>query len=282
MLRLPTRDGSGRALRISPRLVMAALVALGSIVAFVARTETNPITGQTQRVAGITPEDDVQMGLAAKPDLVAQFGGESRDAKEQALVDRVGARLLERGVPERGPYEFEFHLLADERTINAFALPGGQVFITEALLEKLHTEGELAGVLGHEIGHVIERHGAEHIARSQLMQGLSGAAVLASYDPDRPQSRTPQVAMMIGQLISLRYGRDDELESDRWGVKLTAKAGYDPRSMVGLMKVLQEAGGGRSVPEWQSSHPDPGNRIQRIEQAIAEEWPQGLPPGLDP
>lgn len=281
MLRLPA-SGNRPRLRLSPRLIMAALVAMGSIVAFVARTETNPITGQTQRVAGITPEDDVQMGLAARPDLMARFGGESPDAKDQALVDKVGARLLARGVPEQGPYEFEFHLLADQRTINAFALPGGQVFITEALLDKLKTEGELAGVLGHEIGHVIERHGAEHVARSQLMQGLSGAAVLATYDPDRPQSRTPQMAMMIGQLISLRYGRDDELESDRWGVTLTAKAGYDPRSMIGLMKVLQEASGGRSVPEWQSSHPDPGNRIQRIEHIIAEEWPNGLPPGLDP
>lgn len=281
MFRLPA-SGARPRVRLSPRLIMAALVALGSVVAFVARTETNPITGQTQRVAGITPEDDVRMGLAAMPDLVAQFGGEDPDVEQQALVDRVGARLLERGVPEKGPYEFEFHLLADRKTINAFALPGGQVFVTSALLDELKSEGELAGVLGHEVGHVIERHGAEHIARSQLMQGLSGAAVLATYDPDRPGSRTPQMAMMIGQLISLRYGRDDELESDRWGVTLTARSGYDPRSMIGLMKVLQEASGGRSVPEWQSSHPDPGNRIQRIEQLIAEEWPDGLPPGLEP
>jgi beta-barrel assembly-enhancing protease len=266
------------------RLILAAFVALASVSAYLVRTELNPVTGESQRVAGITPEDDVKMGLAAMPELVAQFGGEHPDGRAQAQVDRVGARLLESGLAgKQVPYEFEFHLLADDRTINAFALPGGQVFITAALMEKLSTEGELAGVLGHEIGHVIERHGAEHVARAQLSQGLTGAAVIAAYDPNDPNSsRTPQMAALIGQLITLRYGREDELESDRWGVKLTAQAGYDPRAMLGLMRVLQEASGGRSQPEWQSSHPDPGNRMEKIERAIEQEFPQGLPPGLTP
>lgn len=272
----PTRRGG-----LPVRFILAAVVALVSVSTYMVRTELNPVTGEHQRVAGITPEDDVKMGLAALPDMLAEFGGEHPDPKAQALVDRVGARLLTAVDATELPYRFEFHLLRDDRTINAFALPGGQVFITAALLEKLGTEGELAGVLGHEIGHVIERHGAEHVARAQLVQGLTGAAVIASYDPSDPSSRsTPAMAQLIGQLMTMKYGRDDELESDRWGVRLTAQAGYDPRSMIGVMKVLEAASGDRAGPEWQSTHPDPDNRIERIEKAIQDEFPEGLPEGL--
>ena len=89
-----------------------------------------------------------------------------------------------------------------------------------------------------------------------------------------------RMAQMVGSVISMKYGRDHELESDRWGVKLTTMAGYDPHAMIGLMKVLEEAGGGGGQPEFFSTHPNPGNRIQHIEQAIAEMYPNGLPPGL--
>ena len=100
--------------------------------------------------------------------------------------------------------------------MNAFALPGGPIFITEALVGRLETEGQLAGVLAHEVGHVIGRHSAERIAKEQLTQGLTGALILSTYDPDDPNSgRTAQMAMLIGSLINLRYGREDELESDR-------------------------------------------------------------------
>jgi beta-barrel assembly-enhancing protease len=286
MIRRPRSDVERpRGRKLSMRLIAAIAVALISLVTFYTRTEENPVTGEKQRVAGISPEDDVKMGLAAAPELIAQFGGEHPDPRAQALVDRVGARLLEGNglLSEKVPFKFEFHLLNDPQTINAFALPGGQVFITVALLEKLPSEGALAGVLGHEIGHVVERHGAEHMARAQLMQGLTGAAVIATYDPNNPSSRnTPAMAAMIGQLITLRYGREDELESDRWGVRMTVSARYDPRSMVEVMKVLKAASGGRGGPEWTSSHPDPDNRIDRIEQAIREEFPDGLPAGLEP
>jgi predicted Zn-dependent protease len=279
----PRGDTGSPARRIPLKLVMAAILALGSIATFMTRTELNPVTGETQRVAGITPADDVRMGLAAVPDMVAQYGGEDRDPRGQALVDRVGAKLVQAGVPPDQPYRFQFHLLADDQTVNAFALPGGQVFITAALLKRLETEGQLAGVLGHEVGHVIERHGAEHVARQQLFQGLSGAAVLATYDPNDPRtSRTPQMAALIGSLVTMKYGRNDELESDGWGVKLMAKAGYDPRAMIGVMKDLEAASGGRGGPEWTSTHPSPGNRIERIERLIQELWPDGVPGGLAP
>ena len=148
---------------------------------------------------------------------------------------------------------------------------------------RLQTQGQLAGVLGHEIGHVIGRHGAEHIAKAQLTQGLTGAAVLATYDPGDPSSqRNAAVVAMIGQLVNMKFGRDDELESDRLGVEFAADAGYDPRAMVEVMRILAEAGGGGRQPEFFSTHPNPDNRIARIEEAVQEKFPNGVPAGLEP
>src|SRR4029079_15694392 len=134
-------------------------------------------------------------------------------------------RLLAKSAASQTPYQFQFHVLNDPETINAFALPGGQVFITEGLLKRLKTDGQLAGVLGHEMGHVVVRHGAEHIAKQQLTEGLTGAGVVAFYDPNNPNSAyAAQFAMLVGQLVTLKYGRDDELESDRLGVRFMSEA----------------------------------------------------------
>src|SRR5690606_25742547 len=111
--------------------------------------------------------------------------------------------------------------------------------------------------------------------------GLVGAVAVGAYDPERPSSRTVAVAAAVaGQMINLRYGRTDELESDTHGVKIMAAAGYDPRSMIRVMEILREASGGAKTPEFFSSHPDPGNRIEQIEQAIRAEFPDGVPVGL--
>ncbi|HEV8176237.1 MAG TPA: M48 family metalloprotease, partial [Gemmatimonadales bacterium] len=125
-------------------------------------------------------------------------------------------------------------------------------------------------------------HGAEHIAKQQLTQGLTGAAVLATYDPNNPSSRgSAAVAAMIGQLVGMRFGRQDELESDKLGVRFTSEAGYDPTSMTALMKILDESSKGGRPPEFFSTHPNPENRIQRIEAAVKERYPDGVPSGLD-
>jgi predicted Zn-dependent protease len=130
---------------------------------------------------------------------------------------------------------------------------------------------------------VVGRHGAEHIAKQQLTQGLTGAAVLATYDPDNPGSmRNSAVLAMIGQLVNMRFGREDELESDELGVKFMAEAGYDPRAMAGVMQILAKSGGGGRQPEFFSTHPNPENRIQRIEAAVAAQFPSGVPEGLEP
>jgi predicted Zn-dependent protease len=264
------------------RLWIALIVAAISLLGYFGSSVFNPITEEKQHVGGITPEQEVALGLQAAPEMAQQFGGLDPNTELQARVDRVGERLVSRSAAGKSPYRFEFHVLDDPETINAFALPGGQVFITEGLLRRLKTEGQLAGVLGHEITHVVARHGAEHIAKQQLTQGLTGAAVLATYDPNDPSSRgSAAVAAMIGQLVNMRFGRQDELESDRLGVRFSGEAGYDPRSMIALMKILEESAQGNRPPEFFSTHPNPENRIQRIEEAIRERYPNGVPEELE-
>ena len=250
------------------RLIFAAIIAAVSLFSYFSSRQDNPVTGETQYV-NITPEQEIGLGLQAAPEMEAQFGGEDPNQNDQAIVDQVGNQIVASSPASSTPYEYDFHLLADPETINAFALPGGQVFITRALYDKLQTEGELAGVLGHEIGHVVARHSAEQIAKAQLTEGLTGAAVIAAYDPNNPSSAgSAQVAALIGQLISLKFSRDDELEADKLGVCFMNDTGYDPQEMINVMQILQSASQGNQPPEFLSTHPDPGNRIVRIQEDI--------------
>jgi predicted Zn-dependent protease len=262
------------------RLVIAAIIAVISIISYFSTSDYNPITGEKQHVA-LSTKEEIALGLHAAPEMLQQYQGLLPNQQAQAHVDRIGAQLvtaLNRSLQEKGhqnPYPFEFHLLADSQTINAFALPGGQVFITAALYNRLTTEGQLAGVLGHEIGHVLARHGAQRLAKQHLTQGLAEAVGVAGGD-----IQTARMAQAIGQLVHMKYGRADELESDMWGVKLTAQAGYDPRSMLDVMRILDQASGGQSPPEFLSTHPKPANRIAYIQQIIDEVFPSGVPDGL--
>ena len=246
-----------------------------------ASSTVNPITGQKQRVAGMTPEQEIEVGRSAAYSMVEQHGGLSRDSRARKHVEMVGKRLentLYHQLKGKGvtlPYPFDFHLLGDPRVINAFALPGGQVFITEALYKRMTHEGQLAGVLGHEIGHVIERHGAERMASGKLFQRIAGAAGVAGGDMS-----TAQMASTALNVVSMGYGRQAELESDRWGVDLMVLTGYHPEHMLEVMEILKEANNGGAPPEFMSSHPKPENRQKYIKEVIAERFPNGLPPGL--
>jgi predicted Zn-dependent protease len=264
------------------RLLIGLVVAVISILGYFGSSVFNPVTQEKQHVAGITPEQEVALGLQAAPEMEQQFGGLDPDNALQQRVSQVGERVATRSAANSTPYRYEYHLLDDPETINAFALPGGQIFITDGLLKRLKTEGQLAGVLGHETGHVVARHGAEHIAKQQLTAGLTGAAVLATYDPNDPNSRgSAAVAAMIGQLVTMKFGRQDELEADKLGVRLMSEAGYDPRSMIELMKILEESSQGNRPPEFFSTHPNPENRITRIQEAIKQQYPNGVPAGLE-
>ncbi len=267
----------------NPRWIIAIVMALISVVGYYSSTSKNTVTGEKQHTGGMTAQQEIALGLQAAPKMAQQYGGLSRNEKAAAFVEKVGAKLVAQSDAAKTQYKFQFHLLADDQTVNAFALPGGQVFITFGLLKRLKTEGQLAGVLGHEITHVVARHSAEQIAKQQLTQGLTGAAVMATYDPNSPASRnSAQVAALVGSMVNMKFGRNDELESDRYGVRFMTQAGYDPRGLIGLMKILASAGGGKSQPEFFSTHPNPENRIEKVQQAIQKEFPNGVPKNLKP
>lgn len=271
----------GRSAGCSGRLVMALILALFAVGAYYFGTQRveNPITGEVQRVS-LSPQEEIAMGLQAAPEMAQEYGGLYPDEQAQAYLDQVGQRVVQKSQAGQTEYSFDFHLLADTETVNAFALPGGQVFITAALYSQLETEGQLAGVLAHEVGHVVGRHASERIAKTQLVQGLTGAAVVAAYDPQNPSSaQQAQMAALVGQLITMKYSRTDELESDRLGVRFMADAGYDPRALIRVMEILEAAGASRP-PEFFSTHPNPENRIAEIQAAIEAEFPGGVPAGL--
>ena len=272
---MPQQSRSGGCLRIG----IALAVALFAIISFLGSKVYNPVTGQDQYIT-ITEEQEIALGLQAAPQMAAQFGGLEPDSDYQAAIQYVGETIVKTSIASQSDYPFEFHVLADRKTVNAFALPGGQIIVTRAMVDALESEGEIAAVLAHEIVHVLARHSAERIAEAQLAEGLTGALVLATYDPDNPASmRTAQVAMLIGQLVQMKYGRDDEITSDVIGVRLMAEAGYDPRQMMDVMNMLAKAGGAAPV-EFFSTHPSPENRVGRIQAAIDEVFPQGVPQGL--
>ncbi len=252
-----------------PRLMIAAvIVAFALFKYFSVAPEPNKFTGRAQRL-DLDAKEEIQMGLASAPKMAQMHGGLSPDVEARALVKKVGQRIVKASGADETPYQYDFHLLADRKTVNAFALPGGQIFITEALFRMLKTEDELAGVLGHEIGHVVGRHSSEQIHKSNLLGGFTMAAVIAS-SSDQGGNGSAQLANLVNQLVTTKYGRDDEIESDRLGVRFLHESGYNPEALIRVMEVLAEAsGGGGGGPEFMSTHPIPENRIGRIKEEIA-------------
>jgi predicted Zn-dependent protease len=243
------------------RLLIGIAIVAFAFIKRCSSKETNPFTGRVQTI-NMTSDQEIAIGLQSAPQMAQQHGGLHPNESYQALVDNVGNKLVSNSIANQTPYQYEFHLLADPNTINAFALPGGQIFITYALFSKLENEDQLAGVLGHEIGHVLGRHSAERIAESEFWSTVTtGASVGADMGG---------LVSGIGQQTLLTNGRGDELESDDLGVKFMIKAGYNPEEMIGVMEILKAAAGPNRVPEFQSTHPDPNNRIEKIREAITK------------
>ncbi len=255
------RMGGGR---LKIMLVLGLIYAGYHVLSYYSKTEMNPYTGVKQRI-GINQDQEIALGLQSAPHMEKQHGGQHPDTKAQAYVDTVGNKLVQNSIAAQSGYKFDFHLLADPQTVNAFALPGGQVYITQALFSQLQNEDQLAGVLGHEIGHVLARHGAQRIAKDQLTKGLTNAAVLVTGDYS-----AGQMAAMIGSVVGMKYGRGQELESDDLGIKMMIKSGYNPEEMIGVMAILKKASGGgdSKKSDFFSTHPNPENRVEKIRESI--------------
>lgn len=236
--------------------LVAAAVILGGCA-------TNPATGEKQ-FSLISESQEIQMGLEADPSIVASIGLDP-DSGRQRYVREMGMRLAR--VSERPNLPWTFRVI-DDPVVNAFAVPGGHIYVTRGILAHLNSEAELASVLGHEIGHVTARHSVTQMSRQQLAQlGLVVGTVI------KPElARYAGIASQGLGLLFLKYSRDDESQADGLGLRYMRRGGYDvhrmPEVFALLDRVSQSSGGGR-VPEWLATHPNPANRRGAIERQIA-------------
>jgi len=249
--------------------VLAAAVWL---CATMAACTTNPTTGKRQFNA-LSRDQEIAMGANATPDMTKEYGGKVASPELQAYVTEVGmkmARLTEGDNPSL-PWEFT---LLDSDVINAFALPGGKVFVTRGIASKMTNEAQLAGVLGHEIGHVTARHINDRMADS-IWVGLGAAAAgaVAERMIDKDTGGVvPAIAGAGGSMVMLKFGRDQESESDALGLRYMTKAGYDPIGQLQVMQLLDREAGAGNQPEILASHPLPKTRIQRLEKLIQTDY----------
>jgi predicted Zn-dependent protease len=236
---------------------LAALLALSSC-------STNPATGRRQ-LALISEEQEIAMGREADQQIQQQLGLYD-DPELQAYVNRLGQKLA--AASERPNLTWTFRVV-DDPVVNAFALPGGFIYVTRGLVSHLTTEAELVSVLGHEIGHVTGRHSVEQISKAQLAQvGLIAGMIV------KPElARYGDLAGTGLQLLFLKYGRDAERQADDLGLRYLDREGYDPREMSKVFATLSRVSARQQqgrIPTWLSTHPPPEDRAERISAHIAK------------
>lgn len=264
----------------SNRGYFGSICLLGLLVVFTGCvTEPSALTGES-RSYGYTWQQELELGRKSDRDLIREMGLYADDELAH-YVKAVGERVLAQSslrqsdTPEiYRDIEFEFRVM-DSPVVNAFALPGGYVYVTRGLLAHLRNEAQLAVVLGHEITHVAARHASQQALKQQWGQiGLVAGAVIGQGITGNEQfaDQFLGVGGSLFQLLTLKYGRDAERESDGYGVTYSAKAGYSVEESADFFNSLGRISdkSGQGLPSWQTSHPDPGERENRIRQ-LAEE-----------
>jgi predicted Zn-dependent protease len=261
----------GRAVARVGALVLAPLLYLGCTLDIV------PATGE-KRFLGYTWQEEAAIGKQSSKEVAALFGV-YRDPQLERYVTEVGNRVLATSHLRRPGTDPQIlntpvtFTILDSPVINAMALPGGYIYVTRGMLAYLNNEDQLATVLAHEIGHVAARHAARQAWQQQIGQGLLlGGALLGQGVLGLPAQELLNLGGMAAQLIFLRYSRDDELEADKLSVEYGSLAGYDPRQAIGFFQTLDriQEKEGQGMPNFLSTHPNPGDRIQRIRELIAE------------
>src|SRR5205085_6707179 len=209
-----------------------------------------------------SPADDVRLGRQAAAEAEQQFPL-LRDAQVNAYVERVGQRLVAAIPPEFQHPEFHYYFkVVNASDINAFALPGGPMYVNRGMIEAARTEGEMAGVMAHELSHVALRHGTAQATKAQKYSvGAGVAGILGTIfgGPGLGQAAQASVAVSF-----LRFSREYETEADLLGARIMANAGYDPRDLANMFRTIEAQGGGGGG--WFSDHPRPANRYAKINQ----------------
>jgi len=241
------------------------------LVAAMAGCSTNPATGEKQ-LNWISTSKEKALGAEAAPKFVKQYGGDIPSPAIQKYVSDLGHRLA--AVSERPNLDWEFHAV-DSAVINAFALPGGKVFITRGLMADLQNEAQLAGVLGHEIGHVNAEHIGQQMTRAMIITGIGAGVGLAGQHNDSDWMKVLGVGTSVGGgLYMLSFSRDQETQADELGVRYMTRLGYNPIGQIQVMKVLKRAsGGGQGGMEWLATHPYPDTRIKHLNKLIRSRYP---------
>jgi hypothetical protein len=212
-----------------------------------------------------SPTADVQVGKQ-NADVMARKLPLCNDPRVDKYLTTLGMRLVAK-LPTKGvQYPWEFHCIND-KSINAFALPGGYVFVNRGAIEGADNESQLAAVMGHELSHVALRHGTAQASKAQLTQGAAGILGSLLGGSTGGQLLTQGVALGAGGLL-LHYSRADETQADVMGTQVIYDAGYDPRAMAQFFEKLQTETNGKNPPQFLSDHPNPGNRIERVNQEI--------------
>ncbi|HET9328522.1 MAG TPA: M48 family metalloprotease [Candidatus Eisenbacteria bacterium] len=236
-------------------------------IALLAGCAKNPVTGKSE-LSLVSGAQEAQMGKEGYNAVIQEYGI-YEDPKLQAYVDSIGQSLARVSHTPQGPWKFT---LLDDPTVNAFAMPGGYVYMTRGMMSHLNSEAQLAGVMGHEIGHVTARHSAQRITQQQLAGiGLGVAGIFST-----GFRRYSEVATQALGLMFLKYGRDDENQSDELGVQYSTAAGWDPRDIPATYAMLKRVSdqAGQRLPSFLSTHPDPGSREERT-RALAEKAAAG-------
>ncbi|MFO0832358.1 MAG: M48 family metallopeptidase [Phycisphaerales bacterium] len=249
----------------------AGALVLAAVVGVLGGCEMNPTTGRRQVIA-LSWQQEAALGVQESPKMVQEFGGEVAKQELRDYVREVGMKLAAQAVQDDArlkdlPWEFT---LLNSDVVNAFALPGGKVFMSRGLAEKMTNEAELAGVLGHEIGHVAARHTNERIAQTQYAQvGVGLAGLLGGQEYGQ---LAQAVSEQGAQFWLLSYSRDQESEADHLGLRYMTRAKYDPRGQVQVMQILNSLDKSGRPPEMLSTHPYPEERIKNMQQAIQESY----------
>jgi len=215
------------------------------------------------------PSDDVQVGREAAAQVSKELPLLPEDGNADTYVERVGALLAAAIPPEfqHGEFHYVFSVV-NASDINAFALPGGPMFVNRGMIEAARTEGEMAGVMAHEISHVALRHGTAQATKSQgagVQLGAIGGAILGAIIGGNVGDIVAQGSQLGVGAYLLKYSREYETQADVLGSQILARAGYDPMDLARMFETIEKEGGSRG-PEWLSSHPNPGNRQERIAQ----------------
>jgi len=241
----------------------AVLLLVGLIIYGCSR---NPVTGKKE-IMLISKQQELAMGRQYDPQISAAYGV-YKDAKLQAFINEKGKQMGK--ISHRANLNYQFKIM-DSPVVNAFAVPGGYIYFTRGIMAHFNNEAEFAGVLGHEIGHVTARHSAQQQTKSTLAQvGLIGGLVVGG---EKFLPYMNQAQQGLG-LLFLKFGRDDESQSDELGVEYSTKIGYDAREMAGFfqtLKRLSSQGGADAIPTFLSTHPDPADRNRRV-AALAQVW----------